>query len=236
MKPLTVRRTFLLVLFMFLGMGVVVATQIHHRTLEQVVKPTTLILEAELVESQRHRSPMWEIYNFEIRESRFLIGPKLEVTRVRLCNPMPHDRTVDGKIRRISPLHDASGFESDLKEGERYLFLAQVAPENGQLEAVRIEPLERMGAIARIFLKSTDYLAVRIQGKARNAKLGGVILTESLGPVYINEVDDWGKTEGKMAWRTGFLREIPSPEPADSDSDVIKATIQGPRWALTVSP
>lgn len=118
-----------------------VATQIHYRSLEQVLSPGRGVCRARLQD-----------YRVVRESSRCRVECGLGSVEV-LRGPAPKARLehsfstlLDRPQGRVSPIRDGSGLETDLELGETYFFIVEGDGE----QLVRVEPASSAGQVRRI--------------------------------------------------------------------------------------
>ena len=118
-----------------------VATQVHSRSLEDVLKETQLAVVVEVQNLVDHRdSATWRSLTLSVKVNRIVFGGEIEASVLRCSyeEGQPHWRGP----KAVSPLVSGSGMEFKVKVGERVLLLiaqhASAAPE--ACTVLRIEP------------------------------------------------------------------------------------------------
>jgi hypothetical protein len=81
---------------------------------------------------------------------------------------------------------------------------------------------------------------VTINGVARNAAAGAVVLTEDRTPVYVEGLERWDRTlDGKQVSATGTLRREAGDQVVNAKGEYStgiasgRFVLEGPTWALS---
>lgn len=74
---------------------------------------------------------------------------------------------------------------------------------------------------------------VTIEGTARNAAAGAVVLTDDRTPVYMDGMDRWDRTaDGKKVSAKGTLRKRGNSDPLVNDKGEVRHGVAGDQFVL----
>jgi hypothetical protein len=155
------------------------ASQIFHRTLEEVLEEADWIVVATVVTAQRTNSQhsMDATYKLQVVET---LQGKAPAVPVHYSQPIPILYDEEGnEIGMFSPILDGSGSELGLKEGETWIFVGSGPhSEDAQIAFLsRVEPRENLGAITTwLSVKATEKteLPVPEKGKTERSLRGAI--------------------------------------------------------------
>lgn len=125
--------------------------QIHHRTLDEVINASDIIIEADIIDrpSITHINNTCEEVTFTVQPTQLIKG-KLSLgkpLKLIYAQALPHQRS----NQKVSPLITGSGIELIAEKGNRQIVL--IKEENHQLSLLRLETLDRKNEIKHYLLK-----------------------------------------------------------------------------------
>lgn len=122
------------------------ASQVHFRTLDEVLPKASMVFDAEVVKATRSQTPNETQMHWELRDPHAIRGALPTVMRAIYTEIIPVMRDKDGNIiGSFSPILDASGEEWSATKG-RWIFLASSASKS-ELRVLRVEPMARLAEI-----------------------------------------------------------------------------------------
>jgi hypothetical protein len=135
------------------------ASQIFHRTLEEVLEEADWIVVATVVTAQRTSNQHSTDATYKLQVVETLQGTAPAVP-VHYSQPIPILYDDEGnEIGTFSPILDGSGSELGLKEGETWIFVGSgPSSEAAQIASLfRVEPRANLGAVtAWLTVKATE--------------------------------------------------------------------------------
>jgi len=136
------------------------ASQIFHRSLEEVLEDAEWIVVGTVVNAQRTNTQRMMDATYKIQVLETLQG-KAPAVPIHYSQPIPILYDDEGnEVGTFSPILDGSGSELAMKEGETWIFVGSGPhSEDAQIASLtRVEPRDNLGAI-------TTWLAVKAAEK-----------------------------------------------------------------------
>lgn len=149
------------------------ASQIFHRTLEEVLEDAGWIVVATVVTAQRTQTQHSMDVTYKLQMIETLQGTAPAVP-VHYSQPIPILYDDEGnEIGTFSPILDGSGSELGLKEGDTWIFVGSgPSSEDAQIASLsRVEPRANLGAVTTwLAAKATEKVELPTPEKGKGER------------------------------------------------------------------
>ena len=124
-------------LFVFLNSVFALASIIKYKKLEDVLSVDQVVFSARVQDLRSEPGYYYSKYHYRLTDFRLIYG-EADLPDKMFCEVAnPHERHLDGKVLKVSPLRIGSGLEARLRVGEKYIFISEDLP-----KVLRVESLE----------------------------------------------------------------------------------------------